>query len=112
MRLEAPDPSRLEDLLADGRKLQIHPRPDMMDGADPRSQQIHETRHHEDARRAMALEALERGQVLAHLRPEELEGRLVELYRSARATLQEGGANTLFIAFGFLSWTRDDKAEK
>src|SRR5690606_29788943 len=28
----------------------------------------------------------------------------------ARTTLQEGGANTLFLALGFLTWTRDDKA--
>lgn len=112
MQIEAPDPSRLEDLLADGKKLQILPRPDLMDGSDPRSRDIHETRHHEDARRVMVLDALARGQVLVHLKADELDGRLVDLYRTARATLQEGGANTLFIALGFLSWTRDDKSDK
>lgn len=112
IRIEAPDPGRLEDLLAEEKKLRILSRPDLMDGADPRNHHIHEVRHHEDARRELILEALERGQILVRLEPDELDGRLVDLFRSARATLQEGGANTLFIALGFLSWIRDDRADK
>ena len=44
------------------------------------------------------------------MQQDELEPRLVDLFRTARTTLQEGGANTLFVALGFLTWTRDDKA--
>lgn len=112
IKLDAPNPGLLEDLLAEGRALRLLPRPDLMDGADPRSQAIHEGRTQEDLRREHALDALRRNEVLVNLSSDELDGRLIELYRSARATLQEGGANTLFLALGFLSWSRDAKDEK
>lgn len=109
LKLEAPDPSALEDLLAEGQALKLLPRPDLMDGTDPRNQAIYEAREREDVRRAHALDALKRREVFVVAPKEELETRLIELYRAARANLQEGGANTLFLAMGFLSWTRDDK---
>lgn len=43
---------------------------------------------------------------------EKLDSKLVKLYRKARDNFQEGGANTLFLALGFLSWQRDDKQEQ
>jgi len=110
LKLEAPEPSALEDLLSEGHALKVLPRPDLMDGADPRNQAIHEARARENLRRGHALDALKRREVFADVPQEELEARLVELYRMARNTLQEGGANTLFLAIGFLSWVRDDKA--
>ncbi len=110
VRLDAPDASALEDVLSEGRPLKLLPRPDLMDGADPRNQLIYETREREDVRRVHALEALKRREVFIGLAEEDLDARLVDLYRSARAALQEGGANTLFLALGFLAWTRDDKA--
>lgn len=111
IRLDAPDPGGLEDRLAGGKKLSLLPRPELMLGADLRSQAIHEERHQEDVHRAHALDALSRHQVLANLPQDELETRLVDLYRQARSNLQEGGANTLFLALGFLKWTRRDKEE-
>ncbi|WKB54977.1 DUF4011 domain-containing protein [Eleftheria terrae] len=107
--LDAPEASRLEDLLASGQAVKLLPRPGLMEGADPRSQALHESREREDLRRQHALEALERKEVFVGLPAPELEARLVELYRSARATLQEGGSNTLYLALGFLSWTRGDR---
>mgnify|MGYP002073650803 FL=1 len=102
----------LEDALADGQTLKLLPSPELMQGGDPRSQQLHEARSHEDLRRAHAADALSRREVLISLGKEELEGRLVELFRSARGALQEGGANTLFLALGFLVWTRPDRPEQ
>ncbi|MEO8297276.1 MAG: DUF3320 domain-containing protein [Burkholderiales bacterium] len=109
LKLEAPDAGALEDLLADGQALKLLARPDLMDGADPRDQAIHEGREREDLRRAHALDALKRREVFIGVAQDELEPRLVDLYRTARTTLQEGGANTLYVALGFLSWNRDDK---
>jgi hypothetical protein len=107
IKLDAPDPGQIEDLLADGHVLKLLPRPDLMDGTDLRSRTIHEARAREDVHRTHALEALKRKELMVSLPKDELESRLVELYRFARANLQEGGANTLFLALGFLSWTRD-----
>jgi very-short-patch-repair endonuclease len=110
VRLDAPEPGALEDMLSDGAPIRLLPRPDLMDGRDPRNQAVHEQRSREDVRREHALDALKRREVFVSVDETELETRLVELYRNARTTLQEGGANTLFLALGFLNWTRDDKA--
>jgi len=110
--LVAPAPAELEDILSDGVPIKLLPRPDLMEGADPRSQAIYESREHEDVRRTHALEALGKREVFVGVPLQELDARLVDLYRSARSTLQEGGSNTLFLALGFLSWTQDDKAER
>jgi very-short-patch-repair endonuclease len=112
IRLEAPDAGALEDVLSEGRPLKLLARPDLMDGSDPRDQAIYEAREREDVRLAHALDALKRREVFVGLSQEDLDARLVELYRSARAALQEGGANTLFLALGFLAWTREDKGDQ
>jgi len=109
LRLDAPEPSTLEDVLSGGSPIKLLARPDLMDGTDPRDQAIYEQRSREDLRREHALDALKRREVFVSVDEKELETRLVDLYRTARTTLQEGGANTLFLALGFLTWTRDDK---
>jgi hypothetical protein len=110
--LDAPDPSRLEDELAAGKELKIRPRPEIMQGSDPRDERLHRDRYQEDARRELSLEALRRNEVLVGLPQDELDARLIDLYRTARLGLQEGGANTLFIALGFLTWKREPKDER
>lgn len=109
LKLEVPDAAALEDLLANGQSLKLLPRPDLMDGADPRSQALYEARERENVRRSHALQALQKREVFVDVPAVELEARLVDLFRSARTTLQEGGANTLYLALGFLSWTREDR---
>lgn len=109
LQLEAPDPAGLEDLLSEGAVLRLLPRPDLMDGSDPRNREIHERRAQEDLRREHALDALRKREVFVALAQDALDAQLVELYRGARNALQEGGANTLFLAFGFLVWSRADK---
>ena len=109
LKLESPDPSALEDILASGQKLKLLTRPDLMDGADPRDQALYELREREDVRRLHALDALKRREVFVSLSSTEMEARLIELYRGARTALQEGGSNTLYLALGFLSWERADK---
>lgn len=108
---DAPEPGHIEDLLADGAELKISPRPEVMSGGDPRDGTIYKERSQEDARRESALEALNRKQVFVDLPKEDLDARLVDLYRSARSGMQEGGANTLYLALGFLKWKRTDKEQ-
>jgi hypothetical protein len=112
LTLEAPDAAALEDRLSEMLPLKLLPRPDLMDGADPRNLAIHEAREREDLRRQHALDALQRREVFVAITREELDSRLVDLYRTARSTLQEGGANTLFLALGFLCWSRDEKGDQ
>ncbi|MGE8452590.1 MAG: DUF4011 domain-containing protein, partial [Pseudomonadales bacterium] len=112
VKLDAPDPNELEDLLSEGHAIKLLPRPDLMDGKDPRSQAIHEARERENVRRQHALDALKRKELFVGISQEDMEARLTELYRSSRAALQEGGSNTLFLALGFLSWTRENTDDK
>lgn len=87
--LAVHDLARLEDLLADGRVFRLLPeRP-----ADS-----------EDDESALRQRELESGRLRTTLADEDLERRLVRVYRAARLSLQEGGANTLYLAVGFLRW--------
>jgi len=110
LQLDVAAPT-LEDALAEGQTLKLLPSPELMQGRDPRSQQLHEARSLEDLRKGHAADALKRREVFIRLEEQELDGRLVDLYRGARNALQEGGANTLFLALGFLVWTRPDKLD-
>lgn len=42
----------------------------------------------------------------------ELNSSVKDLYRSAKKTLEENGANSLYLAFGFLKWYETKKSEK
>ncbi len=112
IKLDAPDPGQLEDRLADGNTLRLRPRPDLMKGEDLRDRAIHESRSGEDLYKQHALDALRRDEVFVSIDDAELDARLTELYRTARATQSEGGANTLFLAIGFLTWNRDNDDER
>jgi len=106
LKLDVPDPQLLEQRLASGKSVKLLSRPNLMAGNDPRNRAIYEGREREDLYRQHALDALARGEVLA-LTGEELETRLIQLFRESRASLQEGGSNTLYLALGFLSWQHE-----
>jgi len=108
VELIAPEPDTLEDMLSAGGRFRILPGIEQQE-SDPRQYELHESRHQEDLIRSHALDALKRSRLLAPLVRQELDGRLLEMYRSARGALEEGGANTLFLALGFLSWRPEDR---
>ena len=65
----------------------------------------------EDAQRIeeeVIRDAFERGQVVVPLTGQEMNNRLLTLYRRARSDMQEGGTNTLFLAAGFLRWKKTE----
>lgn len=109
LKLICPDVARLEDLLASGEKIRIKPVPPLEGfGAGGRDADLHQARTGEHLIEAHARSALEAGEVLSPLEEKVLDAQLVELYRKARLDLQEGGANTLFLALGFLNWKRSE----
>ncbi|MCX6023442.1 MAG: DUF3320 domain-containing protein, partial [Chloroflexi bacterium] len=112
LTFEAPDPGRIEDLLSEGQTLKLVSRPEFMEGSDGRSRALYEARAQEDVQRAHALDALDRNELLVRMPQDQLDGRLIDLYRTTRTAMEEGGANTLFLALGFLSWKRDEKDDK
>ncbi len=90
----------LEDKLAANEEFQLLASP----ASDPRSVALHDARHGEDLE-ARQLEAdLQARKIRLLCAPEEVEATLLGLSRDARLALEEGGANTLFLALGVLEW--------
>ena len=107
----APNLPRLEDALSDGSEFRIRALPGIMDGDDPRSGKVHASKSGRSALDDMALEALENREILATVGQDALDGNLLSIFNAARTGLEEGGANTLFLAIGLLEWTEAEKAE-
>ncbi len=113
--VDCPDLAGLERLLSEmrgmpnARPIALRPWPDLMSGADPRSAQIHRNRLHEDESLTFAREAFARRELLVARGEEPLKSILTELFRAAKAALQEGGANTLFLTIGALLWKQNGK---
>lgn len=108
VRLLCPEPAELEDILASGKRIRIVSLPDLESGG--RDAALYEQQNRENLKDEYARGAMARGEVFATLDKLRLETSLIELYRKARSDLDEGGANTLFLAIGFLKWkkTADD----
>ena len=106
--LECPTPGALEDGLAAGHAYRLRPVSDVLDGSDGREPGLHARRHQEDGRRSDLAAALVRKEIHTTSTEAELERRLLDLYRLARNGFEEGGANILYLAIGFLAWTRKE----
>lgn len=104
VRLLCPEPAALEDRLADGKRIRIVALPDLEAGG--RDSALYEAQTRENLQDTYARAALERGEVLVAQDKERLQNALIDLYRKARSDLDEGGANTLFLAVGFLKWKK------
>lgn len=104
VRLVCADPAALEDTLASGQRIRVVPVPDLKGGG--RDPALYEQQNSESLLDEVARQALSRGEVLATMEKVKLEATLIELYRKARTDLEEGGANTLFLAIGFLKWKK------
>ncbi|MBC7548570.1 MAG: DUF3320 domain-containing protein [Polaromonas sp.] len=111
LQIVAPDLGRLEDALADDSEFRIRPLPAIMECNDPRSSQVHANRTGRSAIDDMALESLDNSDLLANVGQETLDGNLLAIFSAARTGLEEGGANTLFLALGLLEWTESEHAE-
>ncbi len=105
IRLICPDPATLEDRLADGASFRMVAAP-AMDGGAGRDTTLHLQRTGEELEAAYARDAMERGEILSPMPTDKLDAQLVDLYRKTQLDLAEGGANTLFLAVGFLVWKK------
>jgi len=110
IRLLCPDPGALEDMLADGKKVRIVPMPDLEIGG--RDEKLYEQQTQTDLRAEVAEQAMARGEALSLLPKDKLDAGLIELFRKARTDLEEGGANTLYLALGFLKWKKSPSEDK
>ncbi len=96
--LDCADPAALEDHLAAGHPVRLVGEPDEPGAGPPRPP--------EEDRDQRFAEALGRGEVHVAMGETALADRLLNLHRLGRNAFEEGGANILFLAVGFLRWTR------
>ncbi|MCM0018751.1 MAG: DUF3320 domain-containing protein [Tagaea sp.] len=108
--LLCPDPARLEDKLAAGQSIRVMPLPDL--GAAGRDTELYDRQRQTRLREDVAREYIERGDILCDLDPKRFDAAIVELYRKAKADLNEGGANTLYLALGFLRWRKNESDKR
>jgi very-short-patch-repair endonuclease len=107
--LEVTDIARLEDRVAADETYEIDPRP--VDERDLRHGKLLRAHGLEEARQERLSEDLDKGIVHSLLQPEPLFARATHLNRKARVALEEGGANVLYLAVGFLKWFESGSSE-
>ncbi|MDB5920862.1 MAG: putative helicase [Massilia sp.] len=111
LRVICPDPCAFEDSLSEGKEFKIRALPPVMTGSDSRDSATFTSRTATTPLDAIAADALVRCEIIVDATEEALEARLLEIFRAAGTSLEEGGANTLFLAFGLLQWQEDKDAE-
>lgn len=105
------DVAYLEDRLADGAAIQIVSLP-QQNPLGERDAALYRDVHGRDLQRGFAAEALQRDELPSPLDQQQLDARLIELHRQVKNDFAEGGANTLFLAVGFLRWKRKPEDER
>lgn len=110
--LYCPEIPILEDILADGEKFQVLPKPEQFDKNQTRKNEIHQERTGNDLKNEFLTNEFKYRRLYSDLTPAELNRRTIEIYRAAKLSLEENGANTLFLALGFLEWYETELSEK
>ena len=106
--LVCTDASKLEDMLADGDKITIKPLESIAGRGGGRDEGHLLAQHNVDFETELARQALDNNQLLARQNETELKAGIVELFRKAKSDMEEGGANTLFLAIGMLRWRESE----
>ena len=106
--LICPDIARLEDALAADEVFRVRPKPDTWGDSDPRNAALFFEQTGENPLTDYLRDEMIHKRLHAAIPERELASRLVQVERSARLGLEEGGANTLFLALGFLVWTETE----
>jgi len=104
--------SALEDALAEGATLQVFPRPPGLPESDASDSEARQRTVGDDSVEALLRAELGAKRLHADLASEELDRRLLGIYRAARLGLEEGGSSALYLAIGFLAWYEEPQSEK
>lgn len=105
------DVAFLEDRLAEGAAIRLISLPEQ-NPLGERDAGLYREVHGRDIQRIFATEALQRDELPSPLDARQLEARLIDLHRQVRNDFAEGGANTLFLAVGFLRWKKKPEDER
>lgn len=103
--------SKFEDALAKGDELQILSRPTDWDNL-LRSAGVYQAISQSDPVVDLIKHEFTQKRLRAYLSENELLSSITGLYRSSRLSIEENGANTLYIALGLLKWYETNLSEK
>lgn len=112
LRLLCPDLALMEDALANGKEFVILPKPSVMGADDPLETDSRLGGSASDQQVKYLREQLGRGRLHSTMDEQDIESRLLEISRVARSNIDETGANTLFLAIGFLRWFENPTDEQ
>jgi hypothetical protein len=105
------DLGKLEDVLADGDEVQILSKPTDWDNPLKNSG-VYQAINQSDPINDLVRKELGYKRLRSYLTEGELTQTLTSIYRSSRQSLEENGANTLYIALGLLRWYETATSEK
>ena len=112
IRLHCSEPAELEDRLAEGKKITVIPITKLSGEKNERDNVLFINRTGDDFTKRFVEDALERDEIVSDMAQSELDAGMIELYRKARSDLQEGGANTLYLALGILKWKPSEHEDR
>ena len=99
----------LEDALADGKDFSILPRPaDWKMKEEPDFSNLHELKELEPVLKS----EFKNHRLRSAMTEAELTRTVKEVYRSSKQSIEENGANSLYLAFGLLRWYETAKSTK
>jgi len=100
----------LEDHLHQGEDFTIMPSPSKK--LQPRDEGMYDSRLQAAEYQNYVSELIRNHKIASYLTESELETALTYVYRTARTSLEENGANSLFLALGMLKWYESAKSEQ
>ena len=100
----------LEDHLQDGEDFQITPCPGTK--IQPGLHGVYDSLHQASQHQNLVSEFIKSNKIVSYLTDTELQNALKYIYRTARTSLEENGANSLFLSLGLLKWYETQKSEQ
>lgn len=107
----SPSVSELEDALADGSEYGIGPRPAEWSLSEEDRRNVEKLTEIGD-HTALIQSEFKNKRLRSALTEAELARAIVTLYRTARTSLEENGANSLYLALGLLRWYETPESRK
>lgn len=104
------DIEHLEDHLQNGEDYSITPFPDTK--LNPNAGGMYDSVQQASEYQALVAEFINSQKIISYLTETELQNALKHIYRTARTSIEENGANSLFLALGMLKWYETAKSEQ
>ena len=102
---------KLEDYLQAGKNFTILPNPSATK-IEPNETGMYDSLSQRTGLEQLITDELNNKRLYSYLNETELQNALKFIYRSSRTSLEENGANSLFLVLGLLKWYETDKSEK